>query len=174
MNSVTPIRPVDRPYRQIGDPAKCAWCGERAKSAFAIVSSTWLRCGSLWLGDPERNGSIRRGETSPNGTVRPTLSHASTIPASAIQRAQRRPDAPSVPPDARLKRPTRVREAHVEGASRHHRSGELWCRRPGVELPRLMAWMTRTIASVQGPLSSSTAINLARSVSICDASKATR
>jgi hypothetical protein len=36
MNSVTPIRPVDRPYRQIGDPAKCAWCGERAKSAFEI------------------------------------------------------------------------------------------------------------------------------------------
>ena len=39
MNSVTPIRPVDRPYRQIGDPAKCAWCGERAKSAFAITDS---------------------------------------------------------------------------------------------------------------------------------------
>jgi hypothetical protein len=27
MNTVTPIRPVERPYRQIGDPAKCAWCG---------------------------------------------------------------------------------------------------------------------------------------------------
>jgi hypothetical protein len=33
MNSSTPIR---RPYRQIGDPAKCAWCGERVKSAFEI------------------------------------------------------------------------------------------------------------------------------------------
>jgi hypothetical protein len=50
----------------------------------------------------------------------------------------------------------------------------LWCHRPGVELPCLMARMTRAIASVPGPLSSSTAINLARSVSICEASKATR
>jgi hypothetical protein len=37
MNTITPIRPVERPYRQIGDPARCAWCGERAKSAFAIT-----------------------------------------------------------------------------------------------------------------------------------------
>jgi hypothetical protein len=37
MNSITPIRTASRPYRQIGDPAKCAWCGERAKSAFAIT-----------------------------------------------------------------------------------------------------------------------------------------
>jgi hypothetical protein len=36
VNIVTPIRPVERPYRQIGDPAKCAWCGERARSAFEI------------------------------------------------------------------------------------------------------------------------------------------
>jgi hypothetical protein len=36
MNTVVPIRPVERPYRQIGDPAKCAWCGERARSAFEI------------------------------------------------------------------------------------------------------------------------------------------
>ena len=36
MNAVTPTRPVERPYRQIGDPAKCAWCGERARSAFEI------------------------------------------------------------------------------------------------------------------------------------------
>jgi hypothetical protein len=36
MNSVTPIGPVECSYRQIGDPAKCAWCGERAKSAFEI------------------------------------------------------------------------------------------------------------------------------------------
>ena len=60
------------------------------------------------------------------------------------------------------------------GPSRHHRSGVLWCHRSGVELPRLMARMTRAIASVPGPLSSSTAINLARSVSIWEASKATR
>ena len=32
MNTVAPISPVERPYRQIGDPAKCAWCGERARS----------------------------------------------------------------------------------------------------------------------------------------------
>jgi hypothetical protein len=37
MNSVMPIKPAERPHRQIGDPAKCAWCGERAKSAFAIT-----------------------------------------------------------------------------------------------------------------------------------------
>lgn len=36
MNVTTGIRSVDRPYRQIGDPAKCAWCGERAKSAFEV------------------------------------------------------------------------------------------------------------------------------------------
>jgi hypothetical protein len=36
MNTITPIRPVERPYRQIGDPARCAWCGERARSAFEI------------------------------------------------------------------------------------------------------------------------------------------
>ena len=36
MNTVAPIEPVERPYRQIGDPAKCAWCGGRAKSAFEI------------------------------------------------------------------------------------------------------------------------------------------
>ena len=28
--------PVERPYRQLGDPAKCAWCGDRAKTAFEI------------------------------------------------------------------------------------------------------------------------------------------
>ena len=36
MNTVALIRPVERPYRQIGDPAKCARCGERARSAFEI------------------------------------------------------------------------------------------------------------------------------------------
>ena len=36
MNTVAPIEPVERPYRQIGDPAKCAWCGGRAKSALEI------------------------------------------------------------------------------------------------------------------------------------------
>jgi hypothetical protein len=40
MNTITPIRSVEpalRPQQQIGDPAKCAWCGDRAKSAFAIT-----------------------------------------------------------------------------------------------------------------------------------------
>ena len=32
----SPIKSVERRYRQICDPAKCAWCGERAKSAFEI------------------------------------------------------------------------------------------------------------------------------------------
>ena len=39
VTSVTPIKSVEsavRPYRQIGDPAKCAWCGERSRSAFEI------------------------------------------------------------------------------------------------------------------------------------------
>ena len=60
----------------------------------------------------------------------------------------------------------RVREAHVQGPSRHDQSG--------AELPCLMAWMTRAIAYVPGPFSSSTAINLARSLSICEAPKAMR
>jgi hypothetical protein len=38
MNTVAPISPVERHYRQIGDLAKCAWCGERAKSAFEIYN----------------------------------------------------------------------------------------------------------------------------------------
>jgi hypothetical protein len=43
MNTITPIKPVERPYRQIGDPAKCAWCGERAKSAFEIYDQAgWV------------------------------------------------------------------------------------------------------------------------------------
>jgi hypothetical protein len=33
---VTPIRSVERPYQQVGDPAKCAWCGEQAQTAFKI------------------------------------------------------------------------------------------------------------------------------------------
>ena len=35
--NVTPTEPVPPPYRQIGNLAVCAWCGERAKSAFAIT-----------------------------------------------------------------------------------------------------------------------------------------
>ena len=43
MNTITPIRPVERPYRQIGDPAKCAWCGARARSAFEIYDpAAWV------------------------------------------------------------------------------------------------------------------------------------
>jgi hypothetical protein len=43
MNTVTPIRLVESACRQIGDPAKCAWCGERAKSAFEIYDPTgWV------------------------------------------------------------------------------------------------------------------------------------
>jgi hypothetical protein len=43
MNTITPIRPVERPYRQIGDLAKCAWCGARAKSAFEIFDQAgWV------------------------------------------------------------------------------------------------------------------------------------
>jgi hypothetical protein len=43
MNQVTPIRPVESSYRQIGDPAKCAWSGERAKSAFEIYDpAAWV------------------------------------------------------------------------------------------------------------------------------------
>jgi hypothetical protein len=43
MNTITPIKPVERPYRQIGDPARCAWCGERASSAFEIYDPAgWL------------------------------------------------------------------------------------------------------------------------------------
>jgi hypothetical protein len=36
MNTITPIMPVGRHYRQIGDPGRCAWCSERARSAFEI------------------------------------------------------------------------------------------------------------------------------------------
>jgi hypothetical protein len=36
MNTAPPIKPVERPYLQIGDPAKSAWCGEQARSAFEI------------------------------------------------------------------------------------------------------------------------------------------
>jgi ferredoxin len=36
MNSIALIEPAERPYRQIGDPAKCVGCGTRAKSAFEI------------------------------------------------------------------------------------------------------------------------------------------
>jgi hypothetical protein len=35
--SISPIEPIPPPYRQIGNLAVCAWCGERAKSAFAIT-----------------------------------------------------------------------------------------------------------------------------------------
>ena len=43
MNTITPIRPVERPYREIGDPARCAWCGERARSAFEIYDpAAWV------------------------------------------------------------------------------------------------------------------------------------
>jgi hypothetical protein len=41
--NLTPIRSVERSYRQIGDPAKCAWCGERARSAFEIYDpAAWV------------------------------------------------------------------------------------------------------------------------------------
>lgn len=40
MNTVAPIQPGERPYRQIGDLAQCAWCGEQA-SARAKASLTF-------------------------------------------------------------------------------------------------------------------------------------
>ena len=43
MNTITPIRPVERPYWEIGDPARCAWCGKRARSAFEIYDpAAWV------------------------------------------------------------------------------------------------------------------------------------
>ena len=35
--SISPIEPIPPPYRQIGNLAVCAWCGEHSKSAFAIT-----------------------------------------------------------------------------------------------------------------------------------------
>jgi hypothetical protein len=32
-----PIEPIPLCYRQIGNLAVCAWCGERSKSAYAIT-----------------------------------------------------------------------------------------------------------------------------------------
>ena len=56
MNTVAPIRPVERPYRQIGDRAKCVCCGERARSAFEIYDPAgWVFrlgvCGREACGD---------------------------------------------------------------------------------------------------------------------------
>jgi hypothetical protein len=53
MNTITPIRPVERPYREIGDPARCAWCGERARSAFEIYDPAgWVGvCGREACGE---------------------------------------------------------------------------------------------------------------------------
>jgi hypothetical protein len=45
MTTVTPIWPVEsalRPYRQIGDPTKCAWCGGRAQSGFELYDPAGL------------------------------------------------------------------------------------------------------------------------------------
>ena len=55
-NTVAPIRPVERPYRQIGDPTKCVCCGERARSAFEIYDPAgWVFrlgvCGREACGD---------------------------------------------------------------------------------------------------------------------------
>ena len=47
-STVTPIWPVEsalRPYRQIGDPTKCAWCGGRAQSGFELYDPAgWVFC----------------------------------------------------------------------------------------------------------------------------------
>ena len=50
--------------------------------------------------------------------VWPTLSHASTFSPAPPKRPQRRQTRLSVPRDARLKRVSRIREAHVDGPSR--------------------------------------------------------
>jgi hypothetical protein len=43
LNTAPPIMPVDRPYRQIGDPARCAWCGGRAQSGFELYDpAAWV------------------------------------------------------------------------------------------------------------------------------------
>jgi hypothetical protein len=43
MNTVMPIKPVEGPYRQIGDPVKCAWCGGRAQSGFELYDQAgWV------------------------------------------------------------------------------------------------------------------------------------
>jgi hypothetical protein len=61
MNSVTPIRQVERSYRPIGDPAKCAWCGGRPRSAFEIYDpAAWV----FRLGRPGLIGSTHVGEAA--------------------------------------------------------------------------------------------------------------
>jgi hypothetical protein len=123
MNTAPPIRPVERPSRQIGDLAKCAWCGAWAESAFAITdpgggcfvsasaphaarrrrkseagsvrfsaSSTWLRRGSLWLGESEQ-WFHPLGRKSRGG------GRAANVPSAGPDHPLSAPRRPSVPLD---------------------------------------------------------------------------
>ena len=67
MNTVTPIRLVESACRQIGDPAKCAWCGERAKSAFEIYDPRGGCSLSVYAG---RKPVARRRRKSGAGSAR--------------------------------------------------------------------------------------------------------
>ena len=67
MNTIMPIESAERPYRQIGDPARCAWCGDRSRSAFGIYDPTgWVFrlgvCGREACGE---EATKVRGRTGP-------------------------------------------------------------------------------------------------------------